>query len=31
LSLKGFAIQHMQDEVKEDDSIERFISVAKGA
>ena len=30
LSLKGFAIQHMQDEVKEDDSIERFISVAKG-
>ena len=29
LSLKGFAIQHMQDEVKEDDSIERFISVAK--
>ena len=30
LSLKGFAIQHIQNKVKEDDSLERFISVAKG-
>ena len=30
LSLKGFAIQHMQDEVEQDDSVEHFISVAKG-
>ena len=30
LSLKGFAIQHMQDEVEQGDSVEHFISVAKG-
>ena len=30
LSLKEFFIQHMQDEVREDYSVECFISVAKG-